>query len=80
MKNYTAIIERCPETGLYIGYVPGFSGAHTQAANLDELAANLREVIAMFWKTANRGAPDRQGHQHDRGRIFKERISGGDRK
>jgi predicted RNase H-like HicB family nuclease len=48
MKNYTAIIERCPETGLYIGYVPGFPGAHTQAANLDELSANLREVIAML--------------------------------
>ncbi|MGQ9688293.1 MAG: type II toxin-antitoxin system HicB family antitoxin [Desulfobaccales bacterium] len=48
MKNYTAIIERCPETGLYLGYVPGFPGAHTQAANLDELAANLREVIAML--------------------------------
>jgi len=48
MKNYTAIIERCPETGLYIGYVPGFPGAHTQAANLDELNANLREVIEML--------------------------------
>ncbi len=48
MKNYTAIIERCPETGLYVGYVPGFPGAHTQAANLDELNANLREVIAML--------------------------------
>jgi len=48
MKNYTAIIERCPETGLYIGYVPGFPGAHTQAENLDELNANLREVIEML--------------------------------
>ncbi|MBM4287357.1 MAG: type II toxin-antitoxin system HicB family antitoxin [Deltaproteobacteria bacterium] len=48
MKNYTAIIERCPETGLYVGYVPGFPGAHTQAANLDELNANLREVIEML--------------------------------
>jgi predicted RNase H-like HicB family nuclease len=48
MKTYTAIIERCPETGLYIGYVPGFPGAHTQAANLDELNANLREVLEML--------------------------------
>jgi predicted RNase H-like HicB family nuclease len=48
MKTYTAIIERCPETGWYIGYVPGFPGAHTQAANLDELNANLREVIEML--------------------------------
>jgi predicted RNase H-like HicB family nuclease len=48
MKNYTAVIERCPETGLYVGYVPGFPGAHTQAENLDELNANLREVIGIL--------------------------------
>jgi predicted RNase H-like HicB family nuclease len=28
--------------------VPGLPGAHTQAASLDELNANLREVIAML--------------------------------
>jgi len=48
MKAYTAVIERCPDTGMYVGYVPGFSGAHSQAASLDELNANLREVIEMF--------------------------------
>ena len=48
MKNYTAVIERCRETGLYVGYVPGFPGAHTQAASLDELSGNLKEVIAML--------------------------------
>ena len=48
MKNYTAIIEKCRETGLYVGYVPGFPGAHTQAASLDELNANLKEVIGML--------------------------------
>ena len=29
-------------------YVPGFPGAHSQADSLDELHANLREVIAML--------------------------------
>ncbi len=48
MKSYQAIVERCPDTGLYVGYVPGFPGAHSQGATLDELHANLREVIAML--------------------------------
>jgi len=48
MKSYQAIVERCPDTGLYVGYVPGFPGAYSQGATLDELNANLREVIAML--------------------------------
>lgn len=48
MKTFTAIIEKCPDTGLYVGYVPGFSGAHSQAQTIDELGANLKEVIEML--------------------------------
>jgi predicted RNase H-like HicB family nuclease len=48
MKIYPAVIERCPQTGLFVGFVPGFSGAHSQGATLDELNRNLREVIAML--------------------------------
>ncbi len=48
MKTFTAVVERSPETGLLVGYIPGFPGAHTQAESLDELKANLREVIAML--------------------------------
>ena len=48
MHAYTAVIERCPDTHLYVGYVPGFPGAHSQAGTLDELHANLQEVIAML--------------------------------
>lgn len=48
MKTYTAVVERDPVTGLLVGYVPGFPGAHSQAASLDELNANLREVVAML--------------------------------
>lgn len=43
-----AIVQKCPDTGLYVGYVPGFPGAHTQAETLDELQTNLREVIEML--------------------------------
>ena len=48
MKNYTAVVERDPVTKLLVGYVPGFPGAHSQAESLDELQANLREVIEML--------------------------------
>ena len=48
MRTFTAVIERDPETGLLVGYVPGFPGAHSQAATLDELNRNLREVIEML--------------------------------
>ena len=55
MKAFTAVIERCPDTGLYVGYVPGFSGAHSQGESLDELQRNLREVIEMLLED---GEPD----------------------
>ena len=48
METYTAIVEKCPDTGLYVGYVPGFPGAHSQAEILDELNDNLKEVIEML--------------------------------
>jgi len=48
MRNFTAVVERDPETGLFIGYIPGWTGAHSQAATLDELRENLREVVAML--------------------------------
>lgn len=48
MRSYTAIIERDADTGLYVGYVPGFPGAHSQGDTLDELHENLREVIEML--------------------------------
>ncbi len=48
MRGFTAVIEKCPDTGLYVGYVPGFPGAHAQGETLDELNRNLREVIEML--------------------------------
>lgn len=58
MRVYTAIIEKCKETGLYIGSVPGFPGAHSQGETLDELNANLKEVIEMLLED---GDPDIEG-------------------
>jgi predicted RNase H-like HicB family nuclease len=48
MTTYTAVVERDAETGLYVGHVPGFPGAHFQAGTLDELNAILAEVIAIL--------------------------------
>ena len=48
MTAFNAVVEKCPNTGLYVGYVPGFPGAHSQAETLDELQKNLREVIEML--------------------------------
>lgn len=48
MKRFTAVIERDNDTGLYVGWIPGFPGAHSQGETLDELRANLREVVEML--------------------------------
>jgi predicted RNase H-like HicB family nuclease len=58
MNTYTAVVERCPDTGLYVGYIPGFPGAHSQAETLEQLNANLKEVIAMILEE---GAPAMAG-------------------
>ena len=48
MRSYNFVVERDPETELLVGYVPGWPGAHSQGADLDELQANLREVIEIL--------------------------------
>ncbi len=48
MHQYTAVIERCSSTNLYVGHIPGVPGAHSQGETLDELNANMKEVIAML--------------------------------
>ena len=53
MKTFTAIVERDYDTKLYVGYVPGFPGAHSQGETLDELQENLHEVIEMLLEDEN---------------------------
>lgn len=48
MRTFTAVVEKCPDTGLYVGYVPGLAGAHSQGESLDELRLNLEEVLALL--------------------------------
>lgn len=58
MKTFTAVVEKCSDTGLYVGYVPGFPGAHSQGESLDELRSNLREVIELLLEE---GEPQLEG-------------------
>jgi predicted RNase H-like HicB family nuclease len=48
MRTFTAVVEKCADTGLYVGFVPGFPGAHSQGETLDELSENLHEVVTML--------------------------------
>ena len=48
MQSFTAVIERDIETGLLVGHIPGFRGAHSQGKNMEELEANLVEVVTML--------------------------------
>jgi len=48
MRTFNVVVERDPDTGLLVGSVPGWPGAHSQGDTFDELAENLREVIAML--------------------------------
>jgi predicted RNase H-like HicB family nuclease len=48
MKDYSYVVEKCTDTGLYVGYVPGFPGAHSQGETLNELRTNMQEVVEML--------------------------------
>ena len=40
MRNFNFVVERDPDTGLFVGYVPGWPGAHSQGDSRDELPRN----------------------------------------
>jgi predicted RNase H-like HicB family nuclease len=48
MRSWKIVIERDAQTGLYVGYVPGWPGAHSQGETIDELKKSLAEVISML--------------------------------
>ena len=48
MRAYNYVVEKCSDTGLYVGYVPGFPGAHSQGGTLNELRTNMQEVVEML--------------------------------
>jgi predicted RNase H-like HicB family nuclease len=48
IRSWNIVIERDAQTGLYVGYVPGWPGVHSQGETIGELKENLAEVISMF--------------------------------
>ena len=48
MRTFNVVVERDPDTGIVVGSVPGWPGAHSQGATPDELEKNLVEVIEML--------------------------------
>ncbi len=48
MRTFSVVVERDADTGLFVGHVPGWRGAHTQGETIEELHANLQEVISML--------------------------------
>jgi predicted RNase H-like HicB family nuclease len=58
MRTYTVVVQRDPDTDLFVGYVPGFPGAHSQAESLDELSDNMREVLELLLED---GEPQLEG-------------------
>jgi predicted RNase H-like HicB family nuclease len=53
MRIFNVLVERDPDTGLLVGSVPGWPGAHSQGTSLDELKANLREVVVMLLESGD---------------------------
>lgn len=45
-KDFYVVIER-DEDGFYVGEVPQLRGCYSQGETLDELMANMREVIEL---------------------------------
>jgi predicted RNase H-like HicB family nuclease len=48
MRTFNFVVERDPDTGFFVGHVPGWPGAHSQGETMDELHQNLQEVIGML--------------------------------
>lgn len=49
MRKFTfpVVIEWDKESKMYVAFIPGLQGAHTQARSLDELKKNIQEVLEL---------------------------------
>ena len=48
MKSFPLVIEQDAQTGLFVGYVPGWPGAHAQGVTVEAMRINLAEVVSML--------------------------------
>jgi len=47
-RTFTAVVEKCPDTGLFMAHIPGFPGAYTDGVTMEELSQNMRDVIELL--------------------------------
>ena len=60
IRTWNAVIEGDARTGLYVGYVPGWPGAHSQGETLDEVRANQREAAEGWLAVAHEDGHTRE--------------------
>lgn len=48
MRTVEFTIEKCKDTTLYVGIIPGISGAHSQGESIKSLLDNLKEVCELL--------------------------------
>ena len=57
--RFPVVIEWDEESKMYVAFVLGLPGAHTQAKSLDELETNVQEVVELCLEEAKaRGETD----------------------
>jgi predicted RNase H-like HicB family nuclease len=66
MRTFSAVIEKCNDTGLFVGYIPGFPGAHSQGETIDDLRINLKEVIEMLNEDHGLGLLMKEADRNDK--------------
>jgi hypothetical protein len=57
MRSWNVVIERDAQTGLYVGYVPGWPGAHSQAFGGTHTLFRLASCDSMCPSRARGGEP-----------------------
>lgn len=65
--EYPVVLERNPETGIWIAEVPGIPGCYSQGATRKEALANVREALQLILETD--GAPRNYTVEFDKVRI-----------
>jgi predicted RNase H-like HicB family nuclease len=56
-REFTVIIEQDPESGWLVGEVTELPGCYTQARDMVELEANIREAIQVYLETVQDAQP-----------------------
>lgn len=59
------VVERDPESGWLVGEVIELPGCYSQAPDLQQLEANVREAIEAYLKAKDEDGPEREDPRPD---------------